>query len=59
MTHTAIQRDAQPFDENQTAEIVHDFRRDGFRIIRNVLQAKEVAALRTARAREHATTHKS
>ena len=48
MTHTAIQRDAQPFDENQTAEIVHDFRRDGFRIIRNVLQAKEVAALRTA-----------
>lgn len=45
MGRTAI-HDGQPFDEAYTREIIRDFKRDGYVIIPNVLEADEIQALR-------------
>ena len=43
---SSIHTDAAPFDDEQTAQIVEDYNRDGFCLIPGVLQADEIAALR-------------
>ena len=47
MSCSAI-RDGQPFGAGRTAQLLADFRRDGFCVIGGVLDAAEVAALREA-----------
>jgi hypothetical protein len=45
---SSITQNAAPFSEAQTAEFKRDFYRDGFLLIRDVLQAEEIAALKSA-----------
>ena len=53
-SESVIVRDAQPFDEEKTREIVAQFNRDGFYFLENVLTGEEVDALRDAMVRKHA-----
>jgi hypothetical protein len=48
MSHSPIRNDLRPYDDAATTAIVHDFQRDGYRVIPGVLDADEVRALRTA-----------
>src|SRR5689334_12422339 len=44
----AIVKDAKPYSPEETARIKADFLRDGYRLIKGVLTADEVGALREA-----------
>ena len=51
---SAIIQDAQPFDADQTRQIVAQFHRDGYCFLKGVLTAAELRALREAMERKWA-----